>query len=98
MLPKLQGLLEKTFRRSAMWAYALNQSRAKIVMDPIYLAVAKRLLRDTSGPSTKLLSEKFPENLYFPYRAQSRKLAVLHRGLGLDARRGPICSRSGSAR
>lgn len=74
MVPNVQGLLEKAFRRSAMWAYALNQSRAKVVMDPIYLAVAKRLLRGTSGPSTKLLKERFAENLYFPYRAQSRKL------------------------
>lgn len=57
-----------------MWAYALNQSRAKVVMDPIYLAVAKRLLRGTSGPSEKLLREKFPSNLYVPYRAQSRRL------------------------
>lgn len=57
-----------------MWAYALNQSRAKVVMDPIYLAVAKRLLRGTSGPSAKLMSEQFPQNLYVPYRAQSRRL------------------------
>lgn len=71
-MPKL---LEKAFRRSAMWAYALNQSRAKVVMDPIYLVIAKRLLRGTTGPSAKLLTERFPQNLYFPYRAQSRKLA-----------------------
>ena len=70
MLPAL----EKLFRRSAMWAYTLNQSRAKLVMDPIYLAVARRLLRGTSGPSAKLMREQFPSNLYFPYRAQSRKL------------------------
>jgi hypothetical protein len=67
--------LEKAFRRSAMWAYALNQSRAKIVMDPIYLATAKFLLRGSKGPSDKLMREKFPPNLFFPYRAQSRKLA-----------------------
>lgn len=69
-----RSLLESTFRRSAMWAYALNQSRAKVVMDPIYLTVAKRLLRNTLGPSAKLRAEKFPSNLFFPYRAQSRKL------------------------
>src|SRR5580765_2473937 len=68
------NVLEKLFRRSAMWAYAINQSRAKAVMDPIYLAVAKRLLRGTSTPSAKLQAERFPSNLYFPYRAQSRKL------------------------
>lgn len=74
MLQDASALLEKLFRRSAMWAYALNQSRAKVVMDPIYLAVARRLLRGTDGPSAKLLAERFPSNLYFPYRAQSRKL------------------------
>jgi hypothetical protein len=68
------AMLEKGFRRSAMWAYALNQSRAKVVMDPIYLGVAKTLLRGTRAPSEKLSSEKFPTNLYFPYRALSRRL------------------------
>ena len=57
-----------------MWAYALNQSRAKVVMDPIYLGVAKLLLRDTPGPSEKLQNETFASNLFFPYRALSRKL------------------------
>lgn len=74
MFEDARGLLEKLFRRTAMWAYALNQSRAKIVMDPIYLAVAKRLLKGTHGPSEKLRNEQFPQNLFFPYRAQSRRL------------------------
>jgi hypothetical protein len=71
----LSAKLEKLFRRSAMWAYALNQSRAKVVMDPIYLATAKVLLRGTKQPSTKLMAEKFAPNLYLPYRALSRKLS-----------------------
>jgi hypothetical protein len=75
MFEQARALLEKAFRRSAMWAYALNQSRAKIVMDPIYLAVAKLLLRGSDGPSQKLMQETFPVNLFFPYRTQSRKLA-----------------------
>jgi hypothetical protein len=70
----LLDALEKGFRKSAMWAYAMNQSRAKIVMDPIYLGVAKALLRGTE-PSEKLMKEKFAPNLYFPYRALSRKLS-----------------------
>lgn len=74
MFEDAKALLEKGFRRSAMWAYALNQSRAKVVMDPIYLAVAKGLLRGTRAPSDKLLAERFPSNLFFPYRALSRKL------------------------
>jgi hypothetical protein len=74
MFDQARALLEKAFRRSAMWAYTMNQSRAKIVMDPIYLVVAKRLLRGTDRPSEKLLRESFPSNLFFAYRAQSRKL------------------------
>jgi hypothetical protein len=74
MFEEARALLEKVFRQSAMWAYALNQSRLKVVMDPIYLAVAKRLLRGTNGPSERLVRESFPPNLFFPYRAQSRKL------------------------
>lgn len=74
MFDQLLPRLEKGFRRSAMWAYALNQSRAKVVMDPIYLATAKVILRGTTSASPKLLSEKFPTNLYVPYRALSRKL------------------------
>ncbi len=74
MFEEVGALLEKGFRRSAMWAYAMNQSRAKVVMDPIYLGVARALLRGTRGPSDKLLREKLPSNLYFPYRALSRKL------------------------
>ena len=74
MLEKARAFLDEGFRRSAMWAYALNQSRAKVVMDPIYLAVAKRLLRGTDQASERLRNETFPKNLYVPYRAQSRKL------------------------
>jgi len=74
MFEHAKELLDTGFRRAAMWAYAMNQSRAKVVMDPIYLAVARRLLEGTSGPSARLMNETFPNNLYVPYRAQSRKL------------------------
>src|SRR5690606_14554832 len=73
MFENARSLLERGFRRSAMWAYALNQSRAKVVMDPIYLAVARALLRG-HGPSEALMRDRFPSNLFFPYRAASRKL------------------------
>lgn len=65
--------LEQGFRRAAMWAYALNQSRAKVVMDPIYLAVAKALLRG-APPSGRLARRTIPANLFFPYRTASRRL------------------------
>ena len=65
--------LEKQFRKVATYVYALNQSRAQVVFDPIYLAVAKRLLRG-SAPSEKLMAQTFPELMYLPYRETSRKL------------------------
>lgn len=57
-----------------MWAYAFNQSRAKVVMDPIYMAVAKRVLPRSTPLSAKLANEKLDGNLFLKYRAQSRKL------------------------
>lgn len=56
-----------------MLAYALNQSRAKVLMDPIYYVVAKMLLRD-APPSERLARDSFATDLFFPYRAASRKL------------------------
>ena len=73
MFEQVRSTLEKTLRRSAMWAYALNQSRAKVVMDPIYLAVAKGLLRGHPA-SDALARDEFPLNLFFPYRTASRRL------------------------
>src|SRR4051812_46201906 len=57
-----------------MWAYAINQSRAKVVMDPIYMAVARRILPASTPLSAKLAAETFDKNLYLAYRAQSRRL------------------------
>jgi hypothetical protein len=74
VITKSLELAEKAFRKSAMWAYAFNQSRAKVVMDPIYMAVARRLIPSDLPLSKKLASEKFASNLFLPYRAQSRKL------------------------
>src|SRR5678815_2590060 len=65
---------QAVFRKSAMWAYAFNQSRAKVLMDPIYLAVARRILEKETPLSRKLASEKFEGNLFLAYRTQSRRL------------------------
>ena len=74
VLKRARSAAEGGLRRSAMWAYAMNQSRAKIVMDPIYLAVARRVLPASTPLSPKLASESFDANLYLAYRAQSRRL------------------------
>lgn len=74
MLNQALATAETVFRKSAMWAYALNQSRAKVVMDPLYLAVARRILPASTPLSRKLASEKLDGNLFLAYRAQSRRL------------------------
>jgi len=66
--------LDTAFRKTAMWAYAWNQSRAKIVMDPIYMAVARRVLPRDTPLDAKLAGETYDGNLYLAYRAQSRRL------------------------
>lgn len=73
-LAPLLATAETAFRKSAMWAYAFNQSPARHLMDPIYLAVAKRILPAKTPLSAKLAGESFDGNLYLKYRQQSRKL------------------------
>jgi hypothetical protein len=74
VLNRLLASAETSFRKTAKWAYAFYQSRAKVVMDPIYMAVAKRLLPASTPLSPKLAAEKFEGNLFLAYRAHSRKL------------------------
>lgn len=73
MLHRARAALENALRTSTLYAYALNQSRAKVVMDPLYLATAKALLRGVP-PSERLMKDEFPQNLFFTYRTQSRRL------------------------
>ena len=73
-MSRLAAAADAAFRKTAMWAYAINQSRVQVVFDPIYLAVAKRILPAKTPLSAKLAGEKFDDNLYLAYRTQSRKL------------------------
>jgi len=75
MLETLRSKADRTLRSAAMYAYAFNQSRAKVLTDPLYLAVAKLLLRGDIPLNPKLASAKIPANLYLSYRSQSRRLA-----------------------
>lgn len=75
MKETLRSLAGKSMRTAAMYAYAFNQSRAKVLTDPLYLAVSKLLLRGDVPLHPRLASAKFPSNLYLAYRAQSRRLA-----------------------
>lgn len=67
-------MLDHTFRRLAKYAYALNQGPARIVMDPLYEAVCARVLPLDTPLSKGLLAADLGGNLYFRYRAASRKL------------------------
>ena len=67
-------LIESTFRTAAKYLFAVNQSRAKVVTDPIYLAVATRLLPDDLPLSSRLAATRFEGNLFLEYRTRSRKL------------------------
>lgn len=67
-------MFERGFRRAAAYVFAVNQSAAKVVLDPIYETVASTMLRGDIPISEKLRAEKFPENLYFEYRVRARKL------------------------
>ena len=85
MIERARKILEHGFRRSAMVAYALNQSRAKVVMDPIYLAVARTLLRGHERPSEKLPAPSSPPTCS-SRTARFAQAAVLRRRLGLRRR------------
>lgn len=67
-------MLERAFRRTAAYIFAMNQSAAKFVLDPIYELVAAWLLRGDIPLSGRLRKETFPPNLYLAYRAQTRRL------------------------
>ncbi len=74
MLTRTLELAEKAFRTGARYAYAYNQSRVKVVFDPIYYAVASTLLRGNPPLSERMQKTKIDDNLFFGYRAQSRRL------------------------
>jgi hypothetical protein len=67
-------MLESAFRATARYVFALNQSPAKVILDPIYELVSRRLLAGDIPLSKRLSSAKFSDNLYLDYRRQSRKL------------------------
>ncbi|MFN7133163.1 MAG: acyl-ACP desaturase [Myxococcales bacterium] len=74
MIDRTLKLAEKAFRTTARYAYAINQSRAKVVFDPIYYAVASTLLRGDPPLSERLRATRIEDNLFFAYRTQSRRL------------------------
>jgi hypothetical protein len=67
--------LPHALRRAATYLFAVNQSRAKVVLDPIYGLFAAGLLRDRPPLSKKLADKQYDEVLFLDYRTRARKLA-----------------------
>jgi hypothetical protein len=67
-------MFDQTFRSVAKYAYAMNQGPARFVLDPLYRALAARLVPKDTPLSKGLLAADLTGNLYFRYRAISRKL------------------------
>lgn len=66
-------MLEQGIRSVARYAYALNQGRAKIMLEPAYEATATWLLRGDVPLSEKLRAHAYPDDLYQQYRTNHRK-------------------------
>lgn len=64
----------KIIASAARYLFAINQSRAKIVLDPLYSAAARSLLRGSIPLSPQLKQRQYADNLYEAYRDTSRKL------------------------
>jgi hypothetical protein len=65
--------LERGLKTALRYVSSVNQSRLKVVLDPIYETAATAVLRGVER-SPELLAKRFDENLYFKYRDQSRRL------------------------
>ena len=74
MLDTARTLAEDTFKSVARYAYALNQGRAKLVLDPLYASAAAALTYQDVPLSKALREHVYPADLYQPYRQTSRKL------------------------
>lgn len=67
-------MLAHALRCAAQLVFAFNQSRAKVLFDPIYSLAAGVLLGERTPLSPTLASQDFPADLFEGYRARARKL------------------------
>lgn len=65
--------VERTVKAGLRWVSAVNQSRLKAVLDPLYEASARTLLRGVK-PSAALAQARYADNLFFDYRARAAKV------------------------
>jgi hypothetical protein len=70
----MQGeAVERSFKKVLRYVSSVNQSRLKVVLDPVYEAMAASMLRGVE-PSQELLDKRFEDNLYFKYKQTSSKV------------------------
>jgi hypothetical protein len=67
-------MFDRALSTTARYAFAFNQTPARMVLDPLYTVVAKGLLSGDVPRSEKLLAREIPDDLYAGYRARSRRL------------------------
>lgn len=65
--------LERSFKGMLRYVSSVNQSRWKVVLDPLYETMAAAVLRDVP-PSAELMAREFEDNHFFKYRAISAKV------------------------
>src|SRR6185436_19552642 len=69
----MNPLVEDSFKTLSRWAYAFNQGRAKVVLDPIYASVAAALTFEDVPLSKALREHVYADDLHAGYRHSSRK-------------------------
>jgi hypothetical protein len=69
-----RALQSPLLRSTAQSIFARNQSRAKVVLDPLYTLAARALLRGDIPLSKEVASRRYPDNLFPAYRQRSRKM------------------------
>src|SRR5262245_36535581 len=73
MLDSAATLAEDAFKAIARYAYALNQGRAKPVLEPLYASAAALLTFDDVPLSKALAMHQYPSDLHAQYRTTARK-------------------------
>jgi hypothetical protein len=67
-------MLDRALATTARYAFAYNQTPARVLLDPLYGLVARALLRGDVPLTPRLAERVFPADLYEGYRERSRKL------------------------
>ncbi len=67
-------MLDRALATTARYAFAYNQTSARVLLDPLYTLAARALLRGDVPLSPRLRARSIPDDLFAEYRARSRKL------------------------